>query len=473
MFAHTDQLGRREELPLRSGAALLLAMIGATLATILVVSGFPAAEIAILSAFVIGCAVLWWVPLFECFPPTPRLLLLFLGLRPILDAAVSKDVHRSTMPLQNGFALITAILLLLSGRKLISSLAGEFQSRMLVALLVLAFVAWIVGGLGAGANGFVRTGWGLLVALLLGTSLRTERQISIFIRTLFYSSFLVLAILAFNLKEGEYILDVWRVTGQFGVATTLAEVCFALFLLGLYTFDDSKTRAEKVITAFLLLVLAIAIALTQNRTINGLLILSFFAWLWIQSYRRTFYACVLCVSMAIGIVALNRTLGSESRIASSVSFQQKELSEDVINLTGRTFLWAKTMDEYASASLAHKIIGLGWGTVFANFETFGYELSSVTENSFLWFLVGSGLLGLLAFSAYLGSALRKSWKGWHVVDHEFKRRLSLLAFLVALGLLVEGLTTDVVISPVACSYLYCVLSIFFAHCKHVTLEAGL
>ena len=471
MFLRTGHLGSSDHLALSNAAVLSLATVGAVLTFLLVMFDFPAADIAVVAAFLAGCAVLWWIPPLQSFPTGSKLLLIFFALRPILDAALSKEVHRSTLPLQNAFALSTAIVLLFFGRRLVPGLVKEFPNNLLTALLALVGVAWLVGGLGAGVYGFLRTSWGLLVALLLGALLRTEKQIDIFIRMLFYSSFFVLAILAFNLKEGEYIGDVWRVTGQFGVATTLAEVCFSLFLLGLYTFEHLQTTSEKLITICLLALLALAIVLTQSRTIGGLLILCLFLWLWVQGHRRAVYALTLALALAIAGVVLSNSLSSQSRIASSVSFQQKELSEDVINLTGRTYLWAKTFEQFATASTMHKIIGLGWGTVFANFETFGYELSSVTENSFLWFLVGSGILGFLAFSTYLASAISRSWKAWHRAYTEFDRRLALLAFLVGLTFLIEGFTTDLVLSPVASSYLYAVLSIFmFRSQKAVALK---
>src|SRR5262245_24456111 len=107
MFMRTDQLDRNQSLPLSGGAVLSLAILGAVLTFSFVVSRFPPADIAVAAAFLAGCMVLWWVPLFESFPAASKLLLIFLALRPILDAALSKDVHRSTLPLQNAFALST------------------------------------------------------------------------------------------------------------------------------------------------------------------------------------------------------------------------------------------------------------------------------------------------------------------------------------------------------------------------------
>src|SRR5579884_162203 len=259
MFGPTDHLDRSHKLPLSSGAAISLAILGAVLPFLCVLLGFSPADVAMLAAFLAGSMVLWWMPLFQSLPRASRLLLIFLVLRPILDATLSKDVHRSTLPLQNAFALSTFVILFFSGRQFIPSLLRKFPSNLLIALLLLATVAWPLGGISAGASGFLRTTWGLLLALLLGTLFRTERHINIFIRTLFYSSVFVLAILAFNLHQGEYIGDVWRVTGQFGVATTLAEVCFSLFLLGLYTFENGGRGSEKLITLSLLILLALAI----------------------------------------------------------------------------------------------------------------------------------------------------------------------------------------------------------------------
>jgi O-antigen ligase len=87
-------------------------------------------------------------------------------------------------------------------------------------------------------------------------------------------------------------------------------------------------------------------------------------------------------------------------------------------------------------------------------------LSSVTENSFLWFLVGAGILGLIAFAAYMIWVLIRTWRAWRRASSEFERRLGLLAFVAALAFVIEGSTTDLVLSPVASGYLYAILSIF-------------
>jgi O-antigen ligase len=456
-----EQLDRGGGNRANNSVVLSVAGIGATLIFVLVSLGVRPIDIAVLGTFLFGVVILLWTPQLQCLSLGPRVLLALLALRPLLDAVQSRDAQRSTFPLQNLFALITAVLLIFLWRKGdFSDLLTKRPNNFLVALLALTLLAWAMGGLSAGANGFLRTSWGLLLALLLGPLFRTQKQIDIFIRTLFYSSALVLLILAFNLKEGEFIGDVWRISGQFGVANTLAAVAFSLFLLGLFTFEEARSSSEKAISFSLLLLLGLAILLAQSRTVAGLLFIAIFLWLWVEGHRRVLYFLAISLTVTICAVLLGYILASHWRFASSFSVQQGELSEDVVNLTGRTYLWARTLDQFANANVLHKLVGLGWGTVFANFETLGYELSSVTENSFLWFLVGSGILGFVAFSSYLGTVTSRAWRSWRRVSSNFDRRLALLAFLVSFTFLVEGFTTDLVLSPVSSSYLYAIISIF-------------
>src|SRR5690348_4894276 len=105
MSLRTDQLSGGENLPLSNGVVLSLAILGAASASLFVVFGFPPADVAVVAAFLVGCVVLWWLPPLQRFPTASKLLLILFTLRPILDAALSKDVHRSTLPLQNAFAL--------------------------------------------------------------------------------------------------------------------------------------------------------------------------------------------------------------------------------------------------------------------------------------------------------------------------------------------------------------------------------
>jgi O-antigen ligase len=78
----------------------------------------------------------------------------------------------------------------------------------------------------------------------------------------------------------------------------------------------------------------------------------------------------------------------------------------------------------------------------------------------VWFLGGTGALGLLAFGAYLFWVLFKAWGAWRRASGSFERQFALLAFLVAFTFVVEGFTTDVASAPNASVYLFAVMSIF-------------
>ena len=99
--------------------------------------------------------------------------------------------------------------------------------------------------------------------------------------------------------------------------------------------------------------------------------------------------------------------------------------------------------------------------VFENFSLSKLsEVSSVTESSFLWFLVGAGALGLFVYCGYLICILYESWKVSRRALHKFQRSLAVLALLAGLAFLIEGATTDLVLSPIASGHLYAILSIF-------------
>jgi hypothetical protein len=86
--------------------------------------------------------------------------------------------------------------------------------------------------------------------------------------------------------------------------------------------------------------------------------------------------------------------------------------------------------------------------------------SSVTENSFLWFLVGTGALGLLAFCAYLFWVLVKSLGACRRTSSDFQRQFALLAFLTTLSFVMEAFTTDVASAPNADVYIFGIMSMF-------------
>jgi len=452
--------GLRASLDIRDGniAAIFLALFGVGLASALIpfIPQNPlglAASVAFPVAFLVALGL----RALQCLPLIPRIILTLLALRPLMDAVQSSHESSSSFSLQNAHAALIVALLIIAWRKSAHPYALRTAPNLyLLVLAGLTLLAWSMGGLSAGANGFVRTEWGLLVALLLGPLFQTEKQIDTFVRSIFYSSVLVLLILALYVTEGQYLGDLWRLGGQYGIPNTLAGVSFSLFAYGLYVLEQDRTPRGKLLTLFLLVLLAIVIILTQSQTVGGLMLVSLCLWLWTQKRRRLLYL-VAVPSLVLLVVS---STASSWRLLSNFSVRAGDIDPGVLNLTGRTYLWAKTLEQYADANAFHKLVGLGWGNVFANFETFGFELSSVTENSFLWFLVGAGILGVVAFAAYLIWILVRTWRGWRRTSSEFERRLGLLAFVAALAFVIEGSTTDLVLSPVASGYLYAILSIF-------------
>ena len=432
-------------------SAVFLAWTGVCLACALAVTVSSPVSLVLIS-LALGTVFLFalCVPTLKSLSLRARVVVILLALRPLLDAMGSRTIL-SGYSLQDAYAIVfVSVLFCFWLRADYSYELGKRPNVFLLGLLALSTVSLATGGISAGMNSFVRTIWGLIVALLLGPIFRTEREITTFIRAVFYSSIFLLLFLPLNLHRGEYFGDLWRVGGQYDVPNTLAAVAFSFFAYGLYLMGTAQTRMERVVCASLLGMLALAIVLTQSRTVGALVIMSVALWLWTMKWRRL----LAVFAMTTLALLLLSNASSSWRLLSSFDLKTGEASPDLVNLTGRDFLWGQTLLNYMDASFLHKVVGLGWGTVRANFAWLDLESSSITENSFLWFLVGTGALGLVFIIAYLLWILSRLWGAWRRASGEFDRALASLGLVVILTFVVEGFTTDLVISPVASGYLY-------------------
>lgn len=458
--------------PYHSAAAVSFAILAAGFAYVLApYANDKPAVAAAATVFPILLMVLLGLSAFQCLRLGPRILLILLALRPLVD--VSRSFEKlstgmtlkasSAITLQDAFATVFGLLLiavwLAEGRHL-----GYRQSPniFLIVLFGLTSLSWLVGGLGEGSRGFARTAWGLLVALMLGSIFRTEKQIDVFFRTVFYSSFFVLMTLGLNLRvglegvSGNTVDEVWRLAGQYGSPNALAGVAFSFFLCGLYVFARAHTPLSRLLSLLLLSLLAVVIVLTQSRTVGALMLVSVGLWLWASGRRRLLFG----ITVLLLFFALASTTLTGWRLISSFSVADEQLNPNVLTLQGRIVLWGEWLINYQHASLFHKVFGLGWGVVLRNFLSMKFFTSSVTENSFLWFLVGTGALGLVAFCAYVFWVLFKSLGAWRRTSSDFQRQFALLAFLTTLSFVIEAFTTDVASAPNANVYLFAVMSIF-------------
>lgn len=468
------------ELSVRTGPAygkviaVVLALMGVGLACALApfANGKPLVAVA-LAAFPVILIALLGLPVFQSLRLGPRILLVLLALRPLVDASTTvptaspgSSLTASSGPsLQVVFAAVFGFLLLAvwveSGhRRGYTSLPNIF----LLILLGLTALAWMIGGLGGGTLGCARTAWGLLVALLLGSMFRTEKQIDIFARSVFYSSIFFFLILCFNMGSGFQAGQYWRLGGQYTFWAILAAVAFSFFVFGLYVFGRAQTLLERLFSLSLLLLLGVVIILTQNRTMGGLMLLSVCLYLWASKRRWLLFG----VTVPLLVFLFAFTADSGWRLVSSFSLANGHVSGSVLTLTGRIYLWGDWLKTYMGAGLFHEIFGLGWGVVFRDYLSMGVLGTSITENSFLWFLVGTGALGLVVFSSYLFWVLFKAWNGWRKGSSKFQKQFSLLTFMAVLTFVIEGFTTDLAISPDANVYLYAVMSIFVFHYLRIT-----
>jgi O-antigen ligase len=431
------------------------------------------AVMAVAAVFPILLIAMLGVPALQCLGLGPRTLLILLALRPLVDVSITSFQTESAgftlkassgLSLQEGFAAVFGVLLaavwMAEGRR--RSEFAKLPNLFLTVLLGLTSLSWVIGGLSEGARGFARTAWGLIVALMLGSIFRTEKQIDIFLRTVFYSSFFVLMTLVPNLSKGvegvahDALDEVWRLAGQYGTPNALAGVAFSFFLCGLYVFGRAHTAFGKLLSLLLLSLLALVIVFTQSRTVGGLMLFSVGLWLWTSGRRRL----LLGITVLLLFFALASSALTGWRLLSSFSLTNEQLNPNVLTLQGRVVLWGEWMINYQHASLFHKVFGLGWGVVLRNFLSMKFFTSSVTENSFLWFLVGTGALGLLAFCAYLFWVLVKSLGACRRTSSDFQRQFALLAFLTTLSFVMEAFTTDVASAPNADVYIFGIMSMF-------------
>lgn len=411
---------------------------------------------------------LFHVPALQCLPPGPRVILVLLALRPLVDMSFAFQTvspaftlkASSELSLQEAFAAVFGLAMFAV------SIAQHQRIRFtnapnifLMFLVGLTSISWVIGGLAEGTRGFARTVWGLLVALLLGTLFQTEKQIDVFLRAVFYSSALVLMTLALNLSSGlagDRWEPVFRLGGQYGSPNALAGVALSFFLVGLYVVGRAPTASRLIWSFLLLLLLAAAIYETQSRTVGALMLLSVCIRLWASRQRLILFG-VTAPLLAFLFLASS---GTGWRLLSSFSLASNQGDTHVLTLQGRTLLWGIWLENYMRASVFHKAFGLGWGVMLRKFLSMGFPTSSVTESSFLWLFIGTGALGLLSFCAYLVWVLSKSWCTWRNSTSNFQREFALLIFLATVCFVVECFTTDVASSPNANVYIFSLMSIF-------------
>jgi hypothetical protein len=392
-----------------------------------------------------------------------RLILACFVLRPVVDSFGSGGAPVSGITVQQAFA--GALLVILVAARFREKAAWHFLSLPHLAVWVLlgmSVVAWISGGIHQGSELFLRTIWGLLVLLLLGDIYVTEEQARVFVLTIFFSSTLFLLVLLDSMRGGDYIGEFRRLGGQFAVPATLAGVTLALFSYGLFAVHTLRKRVASILAWTLLICLTVAVVLSQSKTVALVTILSIAIWLWINQRRKLLVALAL---LGFASVLLYSQTLEQWRPAAAL-LGAGEAREELVTLTGRTLVWGTHVETFAQAGWIGKLLGIGWGATVQNFLTLGLDFSSVTESSYLWFLVGGGMLSLLFFLVLLMWMLLRSWNRWRFAPSQNRRALSALCFIATFGFALEALTTDVVLSPVVSGYHFAIMSIVMAQVAH-------
>src|SRR5947208_12606407 len=113
-----DELHDANSRPANNLVVLTLGLTAASLTYVPFLFGSnSSSHLLVMGVFVVAFVGMLWLPYLQCFSLLPRVLVILFALRPLLDAAQSKEAQRSALSLQNLFALVVALLLILLWRK--------------------------------------------------------------------------------------------------------------------------------------------------------------------------------------------------------------------------------------------------------------------------------------------------------------------------------------------------------------------
>jgi O-antigen ligase len=446
-------------------SATISSLIAATLGGVLAITVSPPWLVLPATAGIILLLLLFHSQTLSALPIWSRILLFLFTIRPLLDITGPAQQITGRLPLQAIFATITVLVLVASYFLQPSLAKGSVRSEQILwALAALTLLAMFIGPLGTGFDNGVRTLFAWIVGILIGRLFETEDKIETFCRVVFFSSVLVLLIVSAYLDVVEITAGVEessRLGGQFGVPNTLAGVAFVFFSYGLFVLDKLQSRFQKGAAVALLLALTAVIFRTQSKTVGVMAVVITLAWIAAKKKWKIFGAAFVLV---IIVAVVLPQLGVQSRVLSIVP-SSDDASEELLTLTGRTILWSAQVQLFDDANILQKFFGVGWGAPLENYRRWGFDETSVTENSYLWLLIGGGIVSFLLFLTLLGAVL---YKAVHLLRHpknEFQRSLASFCLIITLSLAIECSTNDILLAPVIASYHFAIISMFLAHSK--------
>ena len=282
-----------------------------------------------------------------------------------------------------------------------------------------------------------------------------DKNVLKFIQSVCYSIPLVLLAVVLSRSAHDLLptgvdiqgMMVGRWGGVFYVPTLMGYWLSIFFLFGfLGSIAASSQRLKRLFLGGSLLLL-VPIYWTFSRTAwvscaVGLLIVLIMS----KRYRESFVVLVLAFAINFVFTGVGQRLTSD------------------LQGVGRLVLWIPIATMFWRWDNFDKILGVGWANIdghLLHFLPSSWPIIGVglTENSFLFILLGAGLLASLSYLFYWLFILRGTKRLAKMQISTISKLFAILAFALTSMMLLQGLTDDLVTSPVLNWYFYAVAGI--------------
>ena len=293
----------------------------------------------------------------------------------------------------------------------------------------------------------------IVMGYLLGSLLNSRNQV--------YSAFLVLGAVSAMIHFIPFFVTPTLITESAErirsyAGTGYYAVCIAL-VLGLYRLRDAS-RVGRVFILLAMTLCAISMVLSFSRTmyiVFAILMLSYFGWLDVMRHASVRWSVAILLVGATALVQLS----PPSYLPAKPSFTDKTLhslqeirikdysSFEDINTNWRGFETARAIESYAAGRPDEWLLGRGLGHLvdlgfYMNLSRRGGEAMRyipVLHNGYAYLLVKTGLVGVLAYLAFLWWLIKIGSRETVSPSREFLSEGRLIVALAVIVLLTTSL----------------------------------
>jgi hypothetical protein len=322
---------------------------------------------------------------------------------------------------------------------------------ILLIFIVLAILTQLFHGI-KNVNNLIRVISPILFFLYPQTIKWSDDNILKFIRSICYSlPFVFIAIIiSYNapplvlaeLDIGGDFIPRWG--GFFYVPTRMAYWLSIFFVTGIFYFIIEKKSKLSYLYLMFVILLLVPIYWTFSRTAwVSCLICILLMFLMIRKYWIAVVITLTAILINIFFIGVGERMASDPEGL------------------GRLLLWIPVISMFADLSILNKLFGVGWANIMdrlVRYLPFNYPIEGVgtTENMYLYLLLGGGLVILIVFILFIVFLLRSLWKLSRKGSTRISRNFGMFAFSVVIMMIIQGLTDDLIISPVMNWYYYAI-----------------